>query len=44
VALKATYLAELEAEHGPVDPETLEWAARVVDDWEAASRSTHKAG
>ena len=27
------WLAELEAEHGPVDPETLEWAARIVDDW-----------
>jgi hypothetical protein len=38
------WLAELEAEHGPVDPETLEWAARVVDDWEAARHSAQKAG
>jgi hypothetical protein len=30
------WLAELEAEHGPVEPETLEWAARIVDDWESA--------
>ena len=27
------WLAELEAEHGPVEPETVEWAARIVDDW-----------
>lgn len=27
------WLAEMEAEHGPVDPEALVWAARVVDDW-----------
>lgn len=27
------WLAELEAEHGPIDPETLDWAARIVDDW-----------
>lgn len=33
------WMAELEAEHGPVDPETLEWAARLVDDW-AANRRT----
>lgn len=30
------WLAELEAEHGPIDPETLEWAARIVDDWASA--------
>lgn len=29
------WLAELEAEHGPVDPETLEWAAHIVSDWAA---------
>jgi hypothetical protein len=28
------WLAELEREHGPVPPETLEWAARLVDEWE----------
>jgi len=34
------WLADLEAEHGPIDPETLEWAARIVDDWaETADRS-----
>jgi hypothetical protein len=32
------WLAELENDHGPVPVETLEWAARLVDDW-AASRS-----
>ncbi|MGH8933397.1 MAG: CopG family transcriptional regulator [Egibacteraceae bacterium] len=29
------WLAEREREHGPVPVETLEWAARLVDDWEA---------
>ena len=29
------WLAELDAEHGPVPAETLEWAARLVEDWEA---------
>jgi hypothetical protein len=29
------WLLELEREHGPVPAETLEWAARLVDDWEA---------
>ena len=29
------WLAELEREHGPVAPETLEWAAQVVDRWDA---------
>jgi len=28
------WLAELELEHGPVPPETLEWADRLVRDWE----------
>jgi len=28
------WLAELEREHGPVPPETLEWAAQLVDRWE----------
>jgi len=30
------WLAEMEREHGPVPTETLEWAARLVDDWEAS--------
>jgi hypothetical protein len=29
------WLVELEREHGPVPPETLDWAARLVEDWEA---------
>lgn len=29
------WLAELEQAHGPVPPETLEWAARLVEDWDA---------
>ena len=36
--LGLTQIAELEREHGPVPPETLEWAAQLVDDWAAASR------
>jgi hypothetical protein len=27
------WLAELEREHGPIPPETLEWAAQVVERW-----------
>ena len=38
------WLAELEAEHGPVDPETLEWAARIVDDWASTSEPTASVG
>ena len=29
------WLAELGAQNGPIEPETLEWAARIVDGWEA---------
>lgn len=32
------WLGELEREHGPTPPETLEWAARVVDAWEAGPK------
>jgi hypothetical protein len=28
------WLEELEQAHGPVPPETLEWAAKLVADWE----------
>lgn len=35
-------LLKLEREHGPVPPETLEWAARVVDRW--ATSSTPRRG
>ena len=31
------WLLELEREHGPVPPETLEWAARLVDQWAAGA-------
>jgi hypothetical protein len=27
------WLEELEREHGPVPPETLEWAGQLVDRW-----------
>ncbi len=37
------WLAELETSYGPVPPETLEWAARLVDDWEA-NRTGRRAG
>lgn len=33
------WLAELESEHGPVPPETLEWAAQVIDQWSASEVS-----
>ncbi len=33
------WMAELECEHGPVPTETLEWAARIVDEW-ADGRTT----
>ena len=29
------WLAEMDREHGPVPPQTLEWAAKMVEDWEA---------
>jgi hypothetical protein len=32
------WLEELEDEHGPIPPETLEWAGRLVDDWAKRSR------
>ena len=31
------WLLEMEREHGPVPPQTLEWAARIVDDWKAGA-------
>ncbi len=37
------WLAELDAAHGPVPPETLEWAARLIDQWEA-QRQPRRAG
>lgn len=41
------WLTELEREHGPVPTETLEWAAQVVERWDAdrgGSRRTRRAG
>jgi hypothetical protein len=40
------WLVELEREHGPVPNETLEWAAQLVDQWEAgrAPGSKRRAG
>jgi hypothetical protein len=34
------WLIELEREHGPVPTETLEWAAQLVESWDAAA--SHK--
>lgn len=33
------WLAELEAEHGPIAPESREWAAQIVQNWESPGRS-----
>jgi hypothetical protein len=38
------WLAEMEAEHGPVDRETLDWAARIVDGWADLGDSAPTAG
>lgn len=40
------WLVELEREHGPVPNETLEWAAQLVEQWDAgrSQRSTRRAG
>jgi hypothetical protein len=32
------WLAELDQAHGPVPSETLEWAARLVEQWDAKRR------
>ena len=37
------WLAEMEQEHGPVPPQTLEWAAKLVDDWAAGRRPRRRA-
>jgi hypothetical protein len=31
------WLAELERLHGPIQPETLEWAAQLVERWESSA-------
>lgn len=39
------WLSELEREHGPIPPETLEWAAQIVDRWDAgADEAARRAG
>ncbi len=38
------WLAELERDHGPVAPETLEWAAQVVDQWSAGRAASESQG
>ncbi len=41
------WLTELEREHGPITPETLEWAAQVVERWDTdrgKPRRTRRAG
>lgn len=39
------WLVELERKHGPLPPETLEWAARLVDEWESQpARSRRRTG
>jgi hypothetical protein len=37
------WLAELERVHGPIEPETLEWAAQLVERWEASAMQRRKA-
>ena len=37
------WLAELEEKHGPVPPQTLDWAEQLVDDWTRSARR-RKAG
>jgi hypothetical protein len=32
------WMAELDQAHGPVPSETLEWAARLVEQWDAKRR------
>jgi hypothetical protein len=34
------WLSELERAHGPIPTETLEWAAALIDRWDAARRHT----
>lgn len=37
------WIAEMDAEHGPVPPETMEWAARLVDSWDSTRSLSVKA-
>jgi hypothetical protein len=38
------WLAQMEDKHGPTPPETLEWAARIVDGWAQGPKRRRKAG
>lgn len=38
------WLAELEQKHGPIPPETLDWAARIVERWAEPPKRRKKAG
>ena len=38
------WLRELDALHGPIPTETLDWAAKHVDEWTAAQTKRRKAG
>ncbi len=40
------WLVELERQHGPVPNETLEWAAQLVEEWDAgkSGRPARRAG
>ena len=36
------WLVDLEREHGPIAPETLDWAAQLVERWAAGSTRSAK--
>ena len=36
------WLAELDREHGPAPAETLEWAAKLVEEWESDRSSQQR--
>lgn len=36
------WLVEMEREHGPIPTQTLEWAARLVGDWDAGRKKRRR--
>jgi len=44
LAAVAEWLRELDAAHGPVSAQTLDWAAKQVDEWMASQSRRRKAG
>jgi hemoglobin-like flavoprotein len=38
------WLAELAQKHGAIQPETLDWAARIVDRWAERAKRRRNAG